>query len=74
LSATFLTSELEYLAGQHLGRIATIQPDGTLQVSPVVFRDNPVLGSVHATEYVRDEFAPHFAVLRQQHGDTLSPG
>ncbi|HEY2284689.1 MAG TPA: PPOX class F420-dependent oxidoreductase [Streptosporangiaceae bacterium] len=38
---TFTDSELAYLATQHLGRLATAQPDGTLQVSPVGFRWNP---------------------------------
>lgn len=33
----FTDVELEYLAGQRLGRLATAQPDGTLQVSPVGF-------------------------------------
>jgi len=37
----FTASELEYLAAQPLGRLATAQPDGTLQVSPVGFRYNP---------------------------------
>lgn len=32
--------EIEYLAGQRLGRLATLQPDGTLQVSPVGFHYN----------------------------------
>jgi pyridoxamine 5'-phosphate oxidase family protein len=34
-------SEIEYLASQRLGRLATIQPNGTLQNSPVGFRYNP---------------------------------
>jgi len=37
---TFTASELEYLTAQTLGRLATAQPDGTLQVSPVGFRYN----------------------------------
>ncbi|WP_433567161.1 PPOX class F420-dependent oxidoreductase [Nocardia sp. CA-151230] len=36
----FTDAELDYLAGQQLGRIATAQLDGTLQVSPVGFRYN----------------------------------
>ncbi|MFE3289260.1 PPOX class F420-dependent oxidoreductase [Rhodococcus sp. NPDC059234] len=36
----FTDAELHYLAGQPLGRLATAQPDGTLQVSPVGFRYN----------------------------------
>lgn len=34
----FTANEIAYLASQPLGRIATQQPDGTLQVSPVAFR------------------------------------
>ncbi len=37
----FTDAELAYLAGQRLGRLATAQPDGTLQVSPVGFHYNP---------------------------------
>jgi pyridoxamine 5'-phosphate oxidase family protein len=36
----FTETELAYLAGQRLGRLATSQPDGTLQVSPVGFSYN----------------------------------
>jgi pyridoxamine 5'-phosphate oxidase family protein len=36
----FTDSEIAYLAGQRLGRLATAQPDGTLQVSPVGFSYN----------------------------------
>jgi len=36
----FTDAELDYLAGQRLGRVATAQPNGTLQVSPVGFRYN----------------------------------
>jgi pyridoxamine 5'-phosphate oxidase family protein len=31
----FTETELAYLASQRLGRLATAQPNGTLQVSPV---------------------------------------
>jgi pyridoxamine 5'-phosphate oxidase family protein len=34
----FTASELAYLHSQRLGRMATVQPSGTLQVSPVGFR------------------------------------
>src|SRR5690625_5731337 len=33
----FTDIELEYLADQPLGRVATVQPAGTLQVNPVGF-------------------------------------
>jgi pyridoxamine 5'-phosphate oxidase family protein len=36
----FTSAELAYLATQRLGRLATVQPNGTLQVSPVGFRYN----------------------------------
>jgi pyridoxamine 5'-phosphate oxidase family protein len=33
----FTDNEIAYLAGQRLGRLATIQPNGTLQNNPVSF-------------------------------------
>jgi pyridoxamine 5'-phosphate oxidase family protein len=36
----FTEREREYLAGQHLGRLSTIGPDGTPQTRPVGFRLN----------------------------------
>jgi len=36
----FTDAELDYLAGQRLGRVDTAQPNGTLQVTPVGFRHN----------------------------------
>ena len=37
----FTEAELAYLAAQPLGRLATQQPNGTLQANPVGFRYNP---------------------------------
>ncbi|GAA0380550.1 PPOX class F420-dependent oxidoreductase [Microbispora corallina] len=42
----FTEREIAYLDGQRLGRLATVQPDGTLQVSPVGFRYNPELETI----------------------------
>ncbi|HEX6353307.1 PPOX class F420-dependent oxidoreductase [Actinophytocola sp.] len=42
----FTDIELEYLSPQRLGRLATAQPDGTLQVSPVGFRYNEKTGTI----------------------------
>jgi pyridoxamine 5'-phosphate oxidase family protein len=42
----FTDAELEYLASQRLGRLATAKPDGTLQVSPVGFRVNEETGTI----------------------------
>ncbi len=39
-------AEIEYLEGQRLGRLATLQPDGSPQVKPVGFRYNPALGTI----------------------------
>jgi pyridoxamine 5'-phosphate oxidase family protein len=36
----FTDKEREYLTGQHLGRLATVGPDGGLQIRPVGFRLN----------------------------------
>ena len=43
---SFTETELAYLASQRLGRLATMQPDGTLQVNPVGFRYNPGTGTI----------------------------
>ncbi|MEU4620201.1 PPOX class F420-dependent oxidoreductase [Actinoplanes sp. NPDC023801] len=48
---TFTELEIEYLAGQRLGRLATVQPDGTLQVSPVGFRYNPETLTIDISGY-----------------------
>jgi pyridoxamine 5'-phosphate oxidase family protein len=42
----FTAAELEYLAGQQLGRLATVRADGTLQNSPVGFGYNAALGTI----------------------------
>ena len=42
----FTDTELDYLAGQRLGRVATAQPNGTLQVSPVGFRYNSLTNTI----------------------------
>jgi len=42
----FSEAELAYLASQRLGRLATAQPDGTLQVSPVGFTYNPATATI----------------------------
>jgi len=48
---TFTDAELAYLAGQHLGRLATLRPDGTLQNSPVGFRWNEATGTIDIPGY-----------------------
>lgn len=42
----FTDIELAYLSGQRIGRLATSQPNGTLQVSPVGFGVNVELGTI----------------------------
>ncbi|GHH70733.1 PPOX class F420-dependent oxidoreductase [Kitasatospora indigofera] len=42
----FTEVELAYLAGQRLGRLATVAPDGAPQNSPVAFRWNPETGTI----------------------------
>lgn len=44
--AVFTDIEIAYLTSQRLGRLATAQPSGTLQVSPVGFRYNPVTETI----------------------------
>jgi pyridoxamine 5'-phosphate oxidase family protein len=40
------SAEIDYLQAQRLGRLATLQPDGSPQVKPVGFRYNPDLGTI----------------------------
>jgi pyridoxamine 5'-phosphate oxidase family protein len=47
----FSDRELEFLASQRLGRLATEHPDGTLQVSPVGFTFNEELGTFDISGY-----------------------
>ena len=44
-------AESGYLVGQRLGRLATIQPDGSPQVKSVGFRYNPGLGTIDVTGF-----------------------
>jgi pyridoxamine 5'-phosphate oxidase family protein len=43
---TFKPYEIEYMRGTALGRLATVQPNGTLQNSPVGFTYNETLGTI----------------------------
>ncbi|OXM65231.1 PPOX class F420-dependent oxidoreductase [Amycolatopsis vastitatis] len=47
----FTEAELAYLAAQPLGRLATQQPNGTLQVNPVAFHYNPDEKTIDITGY-----------------------
>jgi len=51
----FTESELAYLASQRLGRLATVQPDGTLQNSPVGFHHNPDTDTIDIRGYNLDK-------------------
>lgn len=42
----FTQEEVDYLKSQKLGRLATVQPNGTLQVSPVGFGLNTETGTI----------------------------
>ncbi len=42
----FTSNEIAYLAAQPIGRLATAQRDGTLQVSPVSFYYNPATQTI----------------------------
>ena len=48
---TLTQAEIEYLSEQPLGRLATIQPDGSPQVKPVGFHYNAELGTVDVTGF-----------------------
>ena len=48
---TFSTAEIVYLKSQRLGRLATQQANGTLQVSPVGFRLDESSGTIDIAGY-----------------------
>jgi pyridoxamine 5'-phosphate oxidase family protein len=48
---SFKPHEIDYLKSADLGRLATIQPDGTLQNSPVGFTYNETLGTIDVVGY-----------------------
>jgi pyridoxamine 5'-phosphate oxidase family protein len=43
---SFTDLEVAYLESQRLGRLATVQPTGTLQASPVGYRYNKATGTI----------------------------
>ncbi len=47
----FTDAEISYLASQQFGRLATVQPDGTVQVNPVGFTHNRALGTIDISGY-----------------------
>jgi pyridoxamine 5'-phosphate oxidase family protein len=48
---SFKSHEIEFMKAADLARLATIQPDGTLQNSPVGFSSNEALGTVDIHGY-----------------------
>jgi|ERR1700722_15390575 pyridoxamine 5'-phosphate oxidase family protein len=48
---TLTSAEIDYLQAQQLGRLATLQPDGSPQVKPVGFHYNPELGTIDITGF-----------------------
>lgn len=46
MNATLTREHIDYLAGQRLGRLATVAPDGAPQNNPVGFHYNPDLGTI----------------------------
>lgn len=44
--SAFTDNEIEYMAGQRLGRIATVGRDGQPHVVPTTFRHNPDLDTI----------------------------
>ncbi|MEV0108906.1 PPOX class F420-dependent oxidoreductase [Nocardia sp. NPDC050799] len=46
MNSTLTRDHIDYLAGQRLGRLATVAPDGAPQNNPVGFRYNPELGTI----------------------------
>jgi pyridoxamine 5'-phosphate oxidase family protein len=48
---TFKAHEIDFMQGAELGRLSTIQPNGTPQVSPVGFTFNSELGTIDVAGY-----------------------
>jgi len=48
---TLTNAEIDYLASQRLGRLATVQADGSPQVKPVGFLFNPQLCTIDVTGF-----------------------
>jgi pyridoxamine 5'-phosphate oxidase family protein len=48
---TFRPHEIEFMRAAELGRLATVQPNGTVQVSPVGFTFNAELGTIDIAGY-----------------------
>jgi len=48
---TFTDLEVAYMQCQELGRLATLQPNGTLQVNPVGFTYNAELATIDISGY-----------------------
>ena len=48
---TFRAHEISYMKSADLGRLATVQPDGTVQNSPVGFSYNDALGTIDILGY-----------------------
>ena len=46
---TLTDAERDYVAGQILGRLATVRPDGSLQNNPVAFTYDPERGTIDIT-------------------------
>jgi pyridoxamine 5'-phosphate oxidase family protein len=51
MTMTFTAAETDYLNSQDLGRLATVQPDGTPQVNPVGFHYNEELTTIDISGY-----------------------
>jgi len=46
MTSVFTPKEIEYMNSQHLGRLATVNPEGKPQIAPVGFRYNPELDAI----------------------------
>ncbi|MDT5337632.1 MAG: pyridoxamine 5-phosphate oxidase family protein [Mycobacterium sp.] len=51
INMSFKPHEIEFMRGADLARLATMQPDGTLQNSPVGFTYNEDLGTIDIAGY-----------------------
>ncbi len=64
---TLTDAERDYLAGQALGRLATVRPDGSLQNNPVGFAYDPDAGTVDISGWAMGETAKFRNVAANGH-------
>jgi pyridoxamine 5'-phosphate oxidase family protein len=68
---SFKPHEIEFMKAADLARLATIQPDGTLQNSPVGFSYNEALGTVDIHGYRMSKSRKFRNLRAEPNGDEI---